>query len=164
MITEANRQFTIGKTPDDRLDNVEFFMRQIARRMNRVCEVYIPPIPISSYSTVEEDGVFFRYVFPIKGRIENCVMIFGGLSCTVEVLFISAKESRSTEKGVESGVPFDLDIDVNPGDRIILTALSQISQVWVGIPYYVEPNQARIETVLIDKLERMVKDAKTKEG
>lgn len=71
-------QFSKGNTTEERLASIETTLRHFSRRLVRVAETILPPIPIFARERLlESDGIAFRGIIPYKGSVGLCAVNIG---------------------------------------------------------------------------------------
>ncbi len=150
--------FVKGDTVDSRFDSIERVLHRFSRRLGRFCAVYIPPFPVSGYvDTPDSDGVLFRYIFPLKGKVEKCLVFFGNApdNHLVSVTFIREGITKMWDAEVGKETTIGLDIEVKPGDKFILSSYESILHgIWTCLSYQVAENEAEIKQIALDACDK----------
>ena len=150
--------FVKGNNEEERFDSIERVLQRFSRRLGRICAVYIPPFPVSSYvDAPDSDGVLFRYIFPLNGEVIKCIGFFASApeKHLVEINFISKGASKAWEIEAERMSVFDVGLKVAPGDRITVTSYEpSLRGIWIGMAYKIDESETDVRKLVLDVIDK----------
>jgi len=156
-------KYTKGENLEKRLDSTERTLQQFSRRLCKTVGIKIPPVPVSTYCYEPDDnGVFFRYMFPSSGRIETAAVKVDQWpedQKTIEIIADVYNEDQSTQHFFElKNITnfFNMNSDVVAGLRFELRTKSleqTISGIWVAFLYTIEERKSKLHEMLVEKVE-----------
>jgi hypothetical protein len=63
-------RFSKGNTPEERLNSIETTLRHFSRRLVKVAETIVPPVPIfARENLLEIGGILFKGLIPYRGHL-----------------------------------------------------------------------------------------------
>lgn len=145
--------------------SIDRVLGRFSRRLCRVVEVVVPPIPIGCYWEVPPD-VLLKYMFPAKGVICRAVIAIGSRTDRKKVVVIhstmaSALGSVGRKFEVKKSVAIiEMKVPTKAGDRLTITIDDpiEVRDVWVALLWRPDISETETKQLLIDKLDELEND------
>lgn len=112
-----------GSSVKEQIEWIDRYLHHTKNKLQKKVSFGMAPIPISGYCSVpESDGVFFKYMFPVSGRIGRVIVepvgtLAKGMTATV-TLFSGDMQKRVSIPVSKEQYVFDVDWQVSAGDKI----------------------------------------------
>ena len=134
-----------GKTPDERINNIEVILQRMSKKMSTKLVAVVTPTPLFSYVEFPDDNdVVARMMFPAAGEITCLCYHFEHMGKSVSILInakngINGESFQTTQDVRKSSDIIYPDFIINPGDTLTVKTTPQddkkVSGVWIGILY-----------------------------
>lgn len=167
-----------GTTNEEKFKSTERILKHLGRRSQKAVGVYTPPVMISAYIDKPVDGVLYKQMFPLAGKMVNICAVVEKLpektaNIDIEIVIIYphnkmeklyfAGRKRIEISQIEKKFPAGTRIEIR-----LINASAECSGIWLAGSYEVAVNKTKLSTVIIDELEdtydRLQKDISANEG
>lgn len=150
----------VGETLEEKVGNVETILRRLLRRTPQKATIVIPPIPFCSYvSSVADDGLLARWVFPTDGMIVGIHVYAGMVADKVKPSLLIMVSTDS--EGAIKHVPYtlrstyaEMKIPITAGSRIEVKTSdpTSVGEISLGLLFEVAVTKVKKQQLVLDQI------------
>jgi len=150
-----------GDTLEKQMGHVDRILKSYSHRLHKTVTGVITPFPISGYAEVPIDGVVFRYMFPLNGKITIGGMLVEsmpkkGIDITTTIHRGDKSESRDFFSKRKS-IMIEPDVKVAAGDRLVIEVSpidpeETVSGIWTAFMWVPNVEDAEIKQIMLNKV------------
>jgi len=138
-----------GMTVDEKLNHAALVLDRLNNRQELSSAVVVfPPNIYSGFKeTVGEDGIIFKCMFPVRGKLSKLCVMIEDVKENTEVIFslkklgVHTKAEQISYIIMKTNFMFELiTVDVKPGDYLICSTKmpEKITNIYVAILYNID--------------------------
>lgn len=153
-----------SKTNSAKINELLRYFNQIAPRITNSVGVHIPPICFSGFCPVPVDGLLYKEMFPVKGKL-NQVLVhitdvddsFSGALISVEVHHVDGTVVKQTATCGRNLVRIEMATPIYAGSKLFVRLMGDaiIGDIWIAGTYDIKMSSSTLHEVMWEELEKV---------